>query len=233
LNDKKPQNIPNHVGIILDGNRRWAKQQGLPVVQGHNRGSDVYEVISEYAIESGVKYLSVYVFSAENWKRTEEEVSFLMGLVVKLVNNTLKKIAEKDVKIVILGRRDKLSDEVLESIERAEELTKNNKKGVLAFCFNYGGKEEIVDAVKGIVEFGKRADEITAEDVASHLYHPEVPDIDLLIRTSGEQRLSGYMLWRSSYAELYFVQKHWPDFTKSDFDEALKEYSNRKRRFGK
>jgi undecaprenyl diphosphate synthase len=172
-------------------------------------------------------------FSAENWKRTEEEVSFLMGLVVKLVNNTLKKIADKDVKIVILGRRDKLTDEVLKSVERAEELTINNKKGVLAFCFNYGGKEEIVDALKSFEKSGKSADELTPSELSKYLYHPEVPDIDLLIRTSGEQRLSGFMLWRSSYAELYFVQKHWPEFTKNDFDAALEEYSNRKRRFGK
>lgn len=224
--------LPVHVGIILDGNRRWAKAQGLPVIQGHRKGMDVLKDVSLYAFERGVRYLSAYVFSTENWQRTEEEVTYLMDLTIKAVERYLDEFHQKNVRIVILGRREGVSKKVLEAIDRAEQKTKDNSGGTLALCFNYGGKEELVDAVRHIVEDGADANTITAETISSHLYGADIPEIDLLVRTSGERRTSGFMLYRAAYAELKFIDKNWPDFTIGDFEMAIKDYAERERRFG-
>lgn len=228
----KTDTLPIHVGIILDGNRRWAKQQGLPVVQGHRHGMDVLKDVSFHAFERGVQYLSAFVFSTENWQRAEDEVNYLMDLTVKAVEKYLDEFNERGIKVVILGRHKGVRSKVLDAIARTEEKTKNNTQGTLALCFNYGGREELTDAVRQIVAEGLTPQEITDDVVKGHLYHPEIPEVDLLIRTSGEQRTSGFMIYRAAYAELKFNDKFWPDFTTNDFDDAINEYSIRERRFG-
>lgn len=224
--------LPTHVGIVLDGNRRWAKENGLATLKGHRKGMDVLKDVSLHAFERGVKYLSAYIFSTENWQRAEEEVNYLMELTVRAVEKYLDEYHERGIKIIILGRRDGIRDNVLGAITRAEEKTRENAGGTLALCFNYGGKEEIVDAVKQIVSSGLGADEITSDVIADNLYSPEVPDVDLLIRTSGEVRTSGFMLYRAAYAELRFVDTLWPQFTVNDFNDALDDFTKRERRYG-
>lgn len=225
--------IPNHVGLILDGNRRWAKERGLSANEGHRQGSEAFKEVIRAGFKSGVKVISAYVFSTENWKRTQEEVKFLMSLVLRFVDRDLDRLHEEGVRVVIIGSRFGLSKKVVAAIDKAEEKTRNNKKGVLALCLNYGGHQEIVDAVKSILEARIKQGDVTEETIAQHLYHPEIPPLDLIIRTSGEQRLSNFMLWRSDYAELYFTEKLWPDFTGDDLDTALQEYATRRRRLGR
>lgn len=221
--------LPTHVGIILDGNRRWAKQEGLPTLEGHRRGAENFKEIAKHAFDRGVTTVSAYIFSQENWQRTEEEVGYLMNLVIKAVESYLDEFHERGIKIVVLGRREGLRTKVLEAIAKTEEETKNNTNGTLALCFNYGGREEIADAAAQLAKDGKI---ITPETIGSAIYSPEIPDIDLLIRTSGEERISGYMLWRAAYAELYFTPIMWPAFSSADFDTALEDYSQRQRRYG-
>ena len=224
---------PVHLGMILDGNRRWAKDHGLPTLEGHRKGADNLHDIAVAAFDRGVDYVSAYVFSTENWSRTEKEVSYLMGMVTRYLEKYLDEFNDRGIRVVILGRKEGLRRKVLNALTKSEEATANNTKGTLAFCFNYGGRDEIVDATKQLIAAGKTADEITPEMFEQALYHPEIPSIDLLVRTSGEHRLSGFMLWRASYAELMFTDKHWPDFTEADLDKVLIEFGNRKRRFGK
>lgn len=221
--------VPAHVGIILDGNRRWAKQQGLPTLEGHRRGAETFKEIALHAFEKGVGTVSAYIFSNENWQRTEEEVGYLMQLVIKAVDQYLDEFHERGIKVVILGRREGLRKKVVESIVHTESKTADNTGGTLALCFNYGGQEEIADAA---AQLAATKQEITSENLSLAMYKPEVPNLDLIIRTSGEQRLSGFMLWRSPYAELYFTPTLWPAFTPADFDFALTDYANRQRRFG-
>lgn len=227
------QSIPAHLGLILDGNRRWAKSKGLPTLEGHRQGAEAFRKVSLAAFDRGVKYVSAYTFSTENWQRTEEEVGYLMKLLIKAVEKHLNSFHEANIKVVLLGRRDGLDASVLRAIEKTEALTRDNTRGTLALCFNYGGKAELADAVKGIIASGVAADEITPDVISRYVYAPEVPEIDLLIRTSGERRTSGFMLWRSEYAELYFTDIFWPDFDESALDTALEDYALRKRRFGK
>jgi undecaprenyl diphosphate synthase len=224
--------LPTHVGIILDGNRRWAKARGLKSIDGHREGAETFKKVSLAAFERGVKYLSAYVFSSENWQRTTDEVSFLMKLLVRAVELHLDEFHKNNIKIVILGERDGLSKTVLNSLQRTESKTSGNTGGTLALCFNYGGKAELVHAVKQIMATGMSLGEVNQQIIDAYVYQPQIPGIDLLIRTSGEKRLSGFMLWRSDYAELCFVDKMWPDYTVQDLDEALADYANRSRRFG-
>lgn len=224
--------IPQHVGLILDGNRRWAKAHSLPTLEGHRRGGDNITTIARHAFKRGVKYVSAYVFSTENWNRSQKEVNYLMSLVTKMMEKYLEDLHKEGIRIVILGRRDGLRAKVLAAVEKVEETTKHNTKGVLALCFNYGGREELVDAVKQVVASGADVNQLDAESLAQYLYQPTVPDIDLLIRTSGEQRLSGYMLYRAAYAELYFTDTQWPGFSPDEFDAAVDWYAQRDRRFG-
>ncbi len=224
--------VPAHIGLILDGNRRWAREKGLPLVEGHRQGLEVFKNVSLAAFDRGASYVSAYIFSTENWNRAEEEVSYLMSLVIKGIEKHLKTFHKAGIKLVHLGSRDGLSDKVLKAIDKSIALTKNNKNGTLALCFNYGGKQEVVDAVKQIIAIGTSPADVTEQLIEQNLYSSEVPGIDLLIRTSGEKRLSGYMLWRSDYAELVFADKNWPDFSVEDLDRAIEEYKNRERRFG-
>lgn len=220
-------NLPNHIGFIVDGNRRWAKERGLSTLEGHKRGLDLVEEVAEKCFNDGIKYASFYIFSTENWERSSEEVSYLMKMVIMNVKRLVKRCLKNDVRIAILGSRERLSKDVLKAVDSAEIDTKDCKKGLLGICFNYGGRKEIVDAVNKI------DGEVTEEALTASLYHPEMPNLDMLVRTSGEQRISGFMLWRAAYAELLFVDKYWPDMTMPDVDGFYAEYERRNRRFGK
>jgi len=228
--DKSNLKIPNHVAIILDGNGRWAKEKGLTRSEGHKAGFENLKGLVEYILSTGTKVLSVYAFSTENFKRSKEEVDFLMNIFqskFKEYSNTLKK---KNIKIVFSGiRLAPLPEGVIKVINEVEEETKNNTGGIFNICINYGGRAEIVDAVNKIINSSDKF--ITEETFKKYLYN-DLPDIDLLIRTSGEIRISNFMLWQLSYAELYFPKCYFPDFDYQEYDKALIEYTKRDRRFG-
>lgn len=224
--------IPRHIGYILDGNRRWAKTHGLPAYEGHLAGYNALRDVIEASFEAGVEFVSIYAFSTENWKRSEEEVQKLMGLILAHFKADLPIFIEKGIRVKILGTHDGLSNKVIKTIDEAESRSAKGNRGTLAVCFNYGGQLEIVEAFKKMVEAGVKADDITPDTIAKHLYSPDVPPIDIIVRTSGEQRLSNFMLWRAAYSEFCFLEKHWPDMTKEDVEAILKEYSQRNRRFG-
>lgn len=223
---------PKHVGYVIDGNRRWAKKHGIPTYEGHMAGYNAIHEVALATFDAGVRYVSAYIFSTENWKRSEQEVSKLMSLVLKLLTSDVKILEENNIRLRILGSRSNVSEKILKAIDDAEMRTANNTSGTLAVCFNYGGQLEIVDAVRGIVREGVEAKDINEELIASHLYAPDIPPLDLLVRTSGEQRISNFMLWRAAYSELLFLDKLWPDMTKEDVTAILEEYSRRNRRFG-
>lgn len=227
--------IPKHVGIIVDGNGRWAEQKGLTRSMGHQAGANNLEKISNYAFSKGIDVLSLYVFSTENFKRSKEEVDFLMDLFVNKFKSDLKKYNKKNIRIVFSGRREPLNNNVLETIDKMSEVTKNNTGGTINFCLNYGGQSEIVDGVKKIYKdctLNKlNIDDLDEELFSKYLYQ-DLPPIDLLIRTSGECRISNFMLWQLSYAEFYFPNVFFPDFNGEAFDKAIIEYTNRDRRFG-
>ena len=224
--------IPRHIGFILDGNRRWAKSHGLPIYEGHLAGYNAVKDVALAVLAAGVEYMSVYAFSTENWSRDADEVSKLMGLVLKVLKSDVPMFNENNVKLKILGSREGLDPKIVKEIDRAEAATANNTGGILGLCFNYGGQQEIVDGVKKIVQSGVAADDITIEMIGDNLYVPEVPPIDILVRTSGEQRISNFMLWRAAYSELMFIKKMWPDMTKEDVTDIMNEYARRNRRFG-
>ena len=227
-----PEGMPRHIGYIVDGNRRWAKTHGIPTYEGHLAGYSAIHEVVQASFDAGVEYVSAYIFSTENWKRSEAEVSKLMGLVLKLLTSDLHLFDENNIKLKILGSREGVSDRILEAIDKAEAQTAGNTGGTLAVCFNYGGQLEIIDAVKNIVRSGAAPEDITPELIARNIYVPEIPPLDLIVRTSGEQRLSNFMLWRSAYSEFLFLEKLWPDMTKDDVTAILEEYSRRNRRIG-
>ena len=220
--------VPNHIGIIMDGNRRWAKEKKKKTIEGHLAGANRIISLAKYIFDKGVKYLSIYAFSTENFNRSAEEVSYLMGLIIKFFNERVNELHDYNIKIVVSGLRDNLSKEVLKCIDNVVNLTKNNTGGVLNVCLNYGGRREIVDAVNKIKEANIS---ITEETFGKYLYN-DLPDLDYVIRTSGEERISNFMLWQISYAEFYFPKVYFPDFDEKEFDKALEIYNNRNRRFG-
>lgn len=228
----KNQPSPRHVGLILDGNRRWARERGLPTLEGHRVGYDNLKEITREAIDSGVEYVSAYIFSTENWNRTADEIKYLMDLAYVLVTRDVRELNKEGIRVIWLGSPDGLSQRLQKAIRKAEDATKANTRGTLALCFNYGGHDELVEAARQIVRQEVSAEDITKETLAQALYAPAVPPIDLLIRTSGEQRLSGFMLHRAAYAELYFTDVYWPDFDKVQLHQSLDEYARRHRRFG-
>ena len=224
--------IPQHIGFVIDGNRRWAKKHGLPTYEGHLAG---YNGLKDVLIESlnrGVKYASAYVFSTENWKRTAEEVNNLMGLLLRVLESDVPIFVENRIRLRVIGTREGLPKAVIKAIDRAEATTAELDGGELLLCLNYGGHLEIADACKKIIQSGVSADDVTPEMIAQNLYAPEVPPCDLIVRTSGEQRLSNFMLWRAAYSELMFIDKNWPDMTKDDVSVIIEEYQRRNRRFG-
>lgn len=218
-----------HLGIIPDGNRRWAREQGLPTIEGHKKGIYKIEDLVNAAADEGIKYITFYIFSTENWGRSETEVSYLMKLVDVYVMKFAKKLADKNGRLLVLGSRDRVSPKLISTIEKAEKLTADCTGITVCFCFNYGGEQEIADAATIAASEG----EITPEAIRKHLYHPEVPDVDMIVRTSGEQRISGFMLWRGAYSELMFVEKYFPEMESADMKLILAEYEKRNRRFGK
>ncbi len=221
--------IPCHVGIIMDGNGRWAKERGLNRSKGHEAGYKTLKTAAKYILDSGVKVLSVFAFSTENFNRPKEEVDFLMNLFIKGFKKDTTFFNKENIKVVFSGRKEPLKKDVIEAMEYLSKSTKNNTKGILNICLNYGGRSEIVDAVNHIIKDNLK--EVDEEVINSYLYN-KLPDIDLLIRTSGEVRISNFMLWQLSYAELYFPKCYFPDFNQEEFDKALLEYTKRDRRFG-
>ena len=227
--------LPNHVGIIMDGNGRWAKKRGLKRSMGHKAGADNLEKLLKYIFNLGIKYVSVYAFSTENFNRDPEEVNYLMDLFVKYFTKKKKIFIKEELKVIFSGSKNNLREDVLKGIDSLEDATKDLKKGTFNICLNYGGRLEIVDAIKKInrdVESGKIDIDSIDEKLVSHYMYQDLPDLDFVIRTSGEQRISNFMLWQSSYAEYYFPQVLFPDFDEKEFDKALEEYSKRNRRFG-
>lgn len=224
--------IPKHVGYIVDGNRRWAKEHGLPTYEGHLAGYNALKDVAFAGLDMGIQYMSVYIFSTENWKRSQEEVKGIMSLVMKLFTSDAKLFHKNNVRLKVLGTRDGLDPKIVKAMEGLEEETKNNTAGTLAVCLNYGGQREVVDAVKKIVQAGTLAEDIDEDLIAANLYGAEVPPVDVIVRTSGEKRLSNFMLWRSAYSEFIFLDKMWPEMTKDDVEAIIKEYSRRHRRFG-
>jgi undecaprenyl diphosphate synthase len=224
--------LPRHLGFILDGNRRWAKMHSLPEFDGHLAGYNALREVIEACFEIGVPYVSIYAFSTENWKRDKQEVSNIMKLATRAVTSDLKRFVEKGIRVRYTGRREGISKKLLEGVEKAEEATRKLTGGTLLICFNYGGQQEIADAARQCVLDGLSADEITEDTISQRLYIPEAPPLDMIVRTSGEHRLSNFMLWRAAYSELLFLTKYWPDMTKGDVADIIEEYSNRQRRFG-
>lgn len=216
----------------MDGNRRWARAHGLPAYEGHLAGYNAFKEVVEATFDQGVKYVTFYAFSTENWKREESEVSYLMGVLVMAVTKELKRSIKEGIRIRFLGRRDVVDAKVLRAMEKAEESTKDLTRGTLAICLDYGGHQEIADAAKRCVEDGLTAEQITPEALSARLYAPDIPPVDLVVRTSGEQRISNFMLWRIYYSELVFLQKHWPEMTKQDVVDIINAYAQRMRRFG-
>lgn len=227
--------IPYHIGIIVDGNGRWAKEKGLSRSMGHLEGSKTLRRISLYAFEQGVKVLSAFVFSTENFKRSKEEVDYLMNLFVKEFGTNFKIFKEKNIKVVFSGEKKGLPNDVQKVIAKMEQETINNAAGIFNVCINYGGRKEIVETSKKlaqmVVDEKIKIEDISEELFKKNLYY-DLPDIDLLIRTSGEIRLSNFMLYQLSYAELYFPKTYFPDFLEKEFDLALEEYTKRDRRYG-
>lgn len=230
------ENLPKHIAIIMDGNRRWAKNKGLPVSLGHKEGAKTLEKIVRYAKSIGIKYITVYAFSTENWKRSQEEVSTLMNLMLNYLESYSKRADSENIKVNILGSRQGLSDKMKDLIEKCMERTKNNTGITFNIALNYGGRDEIVKAVKSIAEKVKEneidIEDITEQTISNNLYTKNQPDPDLLIRTSGEIRLSNFLPWQLVYTEFVFVEKNWPDFNEQDLDEAIEIYQKRNRKFG-
>lgn len=229
--------IPSHVAIIMDGNYRWAKARKLPIQVGHKKGTDNIEKVSDACIDLGVKYLTIYAFSSENWDRPQEEVSYLMNLLDEYLEKETESLMKKNVRIVISGDLTRLAEKTKQRITTIENQTKNNTALTLNVAFSYGGRQEIVDAVKKIVvevkENKSSVDEITQDSIVRNLYQPQIPDPDLLIRTAGDLRISNFLLWQSAYTELYFTEIFWPDFAKKDLQNAIINFNKRERRYGK
>ncbi|MBQ9018600.1 di-trans,poly-cis-decaprenylcistransferase [Candidatus Saccharibacteria bacterium] len=220
----------NHLGIIADGNRRWAKAQGLPSIEGHKKGLSVIKELVSAAGKAGINYITFYVFSTENWGRSSDEVSYIMKLAETRIMKYAEELKENNARLLVLGSKGKISPKLASIIEEAEKLTADCTGITVCMCFNYGGEQEIADAAN----IAREVDgEITPETIRSHLYHPEVPNVDMVVRTSGEERISGFMLWRVAYAEFYFMDKFFPEMAGSDITAIINEYEKRNRRFGK
>lgn len=219
-----------HLGIIADGNRRWAKSHGLPSIEGHKKGLETIETLIEAAAQTDIEYITFYVFSTENWGRSTDEVSYIMKLAETRIMKYAEKLAKKNARLIVLGSKDRISPKLASIIEKAEQTTADCTGIVVCFCFNYGGEQEIADSANIAFEVDGA---ITPETIRKHLYHPEIPDVDMVVRTSGEERISGFMLWRTAYSELMFVKKYFPDMDSDDITIIIDEYEKRNRRFGK
>jgi len=227
---KNQKNPPRHLGIIMDGNRRWAKTHNLPTLEGHRRGAQTLKNIALAAKRKGIKTLTFFCFSTENWQRSKSEVDYLMDLIHEMFATRMNELQKEQIKITVIGQKDKLPEKVSKEIDIVEEETKRNAGMTLNLALSYGGRAEIVDAVKKIIKSGVDPEKITEETVKENLW---TSDVDLIVRTGGEQRSSGFLLWQAAYSEFLFVKKYWPDFGENDLDAALAEYASRQRRFGR
>lgn len=224
--------IPKHVGYILDGNRRWARAHGLPTHEGHLAGYSALKDVVAATADAGVEYISLYTWSTENWGRAADEVKRMMRLVRRIFMSDIKQLVKDGYKLIVIGTREKLPSDIVKMIDETELASANGTRATIVMCFNYGGQLEIVEAVKRVVEKGYTSSEITHDIVAENLYAPEVPSCDLIVRTSGERRLSNFMLWRAAYSEFIFLEKNWPEMTPADVTAILEEYQRRNRRIG-
>lgn len=227
------ERIPFHLGIIMDGNGRWAARKGLPVLAGHREGTRALKRTVEAAREFGVSQLTVYSFSTENWSREPGEVKGLLGLLEEMIEKEVPELDEQGVKVVFVGRRRELGDSLVEKMAEAEAKTAGNARMTLFVAFNYGGRAEVVDAVRDAIEEGVEPGDLDEAEVSRRLYAPEMRPPDLVIRTSGERRLSNFLLWESAYSELYFSEVLWPDYSREELEKALRDYAGRERRFGR
>lgn len=231
---KQAKNIPYHLGIIMDGNRRWAKNKNLPSLEGHRRGYQKIKEVGKWCKKKGIKILTVWAFSTENWNRSEKEVDYLMKLLGRALSKKETAWLNKEgTKLQVIGQKERLNKKLQIAVEKAEEATKNNKEGVLNLAISYGGRPEIIETIRKIIKKKVPPDEITEDLVNQNLWTKGTPDPDLIIRTSGELRLSGFLIWQAAYSELYFCKKYWPDFDENDLDAILTDYAQRQRRFGK
>jgi undecaprenyl diphosphate synthase len=228
-----PEHIPNHVAIIMDGNGRWAKARGLPRLAGHKAGTENLRRVIRGCVEFGVKYLTIYAFSTENWARPADEVAGLMNIIKDVIEKELGELHKEGVQLRHLGHLDKLDPGLQEKVMKAVELTRNNDRLILNIAFNYGGRDEILCAVSHMLKDNIKPDQVTPELFSSYLFTNGIPDPDLIIRTSGEMRTSNFLIWQSAYSEWYFPQAYWPDFDKEELRKAIFAYSERDRRFGK
>ncbi|WP_423891295.1 isoprenyl transferase [Corynebacterium argentoratense] len=231
-----PQFLPQHIALVMDGNGRWAQQRGMKRTEGHKRGEQVLDTMVDTCLELGIPYLSAYAFSTENWRRSPEEVRFLMNFNRHVLRTRRDSLNERGVKIKWVGRRSRLWRSVIKELQEAEELTKNNTRMTLAMCINYGGRAEIVDAARAFAEDVAngtvKPHQLTENSLRGYLNDPDMPDVDLFLRPSGEQRTSNFLLWQSAYAEMVFQDKLFPDYTPEDLYDAVYEYAQRDRRFG-
>ncbi len=232
MKKENQKNIPKHIGIIMDGNKRWSKERNLPTLDGHTKGYSKMKEVPRWFFDLGVEIVTVYAFSTENWNRSREEVNYLMKLIRKAFTEDFEEMNKRGYKVMISGRMDELPGDLPEVCIDITEKTKNNTKGILNICLNYGGRAEIVDAIKKMIKNKIEVDQVHEGMIRKYLYNNELEDPDLIIRTSGEQRLSGFQLWQGAYSELLFMKKYWPDFEETDAKLILEEYQNRQRRFG-
>lgn len=224
------EKIPRHLGIILDGNRRWARERELSTFEGHKKGLEKIKEVVEWCKQEGIKVLTLFVFSTENWNRSREEVDYLMKLAEKAIKEGSEELSKKDIKVRVIGEKKKLPEFIKKSIKRAERETENNKGMILNFALSYGGRAEIVEAFKKIIEKKISPQDITEELISENLW---TSDLDLIIRTGKEKRISNFLIWQAAYSEFCFLDKYWPDFSREDLREALEDYNRRQRRFGR
>ena len=232
--DKKDaqKNIPAHAGLIIDGNRRWARERNLPAIDGHLQGYKKLKDVPSWFFKRGVNTLSIFAFSTENWKRSQEEVNYLMKLLKKAIDEEISEVSQKDYKIVISGRISELPGDLPEVCNEIMDKTKIKRGGILNICLNYGGQAEIIDAIKKMIKNKVDPEQVHEGLIKKYLYQPDLEYPDIIVRTSGEKRISGFQLWESAYSEFLFLEKYWPDFEESDVDLIMEEFSERKRRFG-
>jgi len=223
----------SHLAIIMDGNRRWAKRRGLPTLEGHRRGYEKIKALTRWCIEYNISIVTLYAFSTENWNRSKQEVTYLMSLLRLVLEHDLTELDRQGVRLVVIGQRERLAPDLQRLIEKAEATTQRNTRMILQLAISYGGRAEIVQAVRRLIMERIKAEQVTEASVGSHLWTAGIPDPDLLVRTAGEQRLSNFLTWQSVYAEILFIKKYWPDFTKRDLTAMIREFGQRQRRFGK
>ncbi|MFH0892246.1 MAG: polyprenyl diphosphate synthase [Candidatus Falkowbacteria bacterium] len=231
-NKDNKKNVPGHMAIIMDGNRRWARERNLSTLEGHLKGYNKMKSVPEWFFSRGVEIISLFAFSTENWNRGRDEVNYLMKLLRRALKDDFEEYNQREYRLVISGRINELPGDLPEICADAMIKTKDNSKGTLNICLNYGGRAEIVDAIRKMIKNKIEIEQVHEGMLRKYLYHGDLPDPDMIIRTSGEYRLSGFQLWQSAYSELMFLKKYWPEFEKADVDIILEEYAGRKRRFG-